>query len=181
LPTYTYSAVDIQGRTRKGSMPAQDESNLEMKLRGAGLWLVDAAPAVYVPPAKDKVAGSEKGWMSWGAPKRRTLIEFCTLMGFQTRVGITLLQALEVARQDCEDNRFRRVLAGLQHHIESGLLFCEALEKYPRSFSPHFISVMRAGETSSKLPDTFDDLRDYLEWPLRFSFSPLLSRSSPRC
>jgi type IV pilus assembly protein PilC len=100
----------------------------------------------------------------WGKRRRRALIDFCTLMSFQSKVGIPLVQALEVASQDCEDVQFRRVLAGLRHHIESGLLFYEALEKYPRLFTPHFVSVIRAGEMSSKLPETFDDLREYLEW-----------------
>jgi type II secretory pathway component PulF len=72
----------------------------------------------------------------WGKRRRRVLIEFCTLMAFQSKVGVPLVQALEVASQDCEDDHFRRILAGLQHHIESGLLFNEALEKFPRMFSP---------------------------------------------
>jgi type II secretory pathway component PulF len=52
---------------------------------------------------------------------RRELIEFCTLMSFQTRVGIPLLQSLELAAQDCHDPRFKRVIHGMQQHIESGL------------------------------------------------------------
>jgi type IV pilus assembly protein PilC len=99
-----------------------------------------------------------------GGRGRRELIEFCTLMTFQIRVGVPMMHSLEVARQDCTNGAFRAVLGGLRHHVESGLLFYEALEKYPKVFTPHFISVMRAGEMSSKLPEAFDDLRKYLEW-----------------
>src|SRR5205085_3981825 len=42
--------------------------------------------------------------------------------------------------------------------------FYEALAAYPSVFSRHFCSVIRAGELSSKLPETFDDLKKYLEW-----------------
>jgi type IV pilus assembly protein PilC len=38
------------------------------------------------------------------------------------------------------------------------------LEKFPRTFSLHFVSVIRAGELSSKLPEAFTDLKEYLEW-----------------
>jgi len=86
------------------------------------------------------------------------------LMSFQAKVGVPLLQALEVAQQDCEAPALREVLGGLQRSIESGLLFNEALEQYPRVFTPHFVSVIRAGETSSKLPEAFADLHNYLEW-----------------
>jgi type IV pilus assembly protein PilC len=164
MPVFRYYAIDNRGRGSKGTMPALDESNLEMKLQSAGFWLIDAATE-RPPAAMDKPAQSDLGWRTmWGKRRRRALIDFCTLMSFQSKVGIPLVQALEVASQDCEDVQFRRVLAGLRHHIESGLLFYEALEKYPRLFTPHFVSVIRAGEMSSKLPETFDDLREYLEW-----------------
>jgi len=38
------------------------------------------------------------------------------------------------------------------------------LGNYPSVFSGHFVSVIRAGELSSKLPETFEDLKKYLEW-----------------
>jgi type IV pilus assembly protein PilC len=85
-------------------------------------------------------------------------------MTFQIRAGIPLVRALEVAHQDCKNPGFRNVLMDLQRQIESGLQFYEALETYPRVFSPHFLSIVRAGEVSSKLPEALDDLKNYLEW-----------------
>src|SRR5881397_3421460 len=90
--------------------------------------------------------------------------DLCTLMSYQVRVGIPLVKSLEVAAQDCKDPSFKKVLAGLQSQLESGRTFYEALANYPAVFSPHFCSVIRAGELSSKLPETFQDLKEYLEW-----------------
>ena len=145
-------------------MPAMDESNLELRLKGLGLWLTDAVlerpePAGKAPPR------SEMRWLRLnGERRRRELIDFCTLMTFQTRVGIPLAKALEVACQDCKRPRLSKGSPRLQSHLESGLHFHEALTRYPGVFSTHFVSVVRAGEKSSKLPETFDDLRKYLEW-----------------
>jgi type II secretory pathway component PulF len=55
-------------------------------------------------------------------------------------------------------------LYDLQRQIESGQHFHEAMAKYPGVFSTHFISVVKAGETTSKLPEGFKDLKEYLEW-----------------
>ena len=164
MPVFRYQAADDQGHAINGTMPAQDESHLEERLESAGLWLIDAKVERALSGATKTVRLEGGGAGLWGKKKRRALIEFCTMMSFQSRVGIPLVQALEVASEDCEIVAFRSVLAGLQHHIESGLLFYEALEKYPRIFSTHFISVIRAGEMSSKLPETFEDLCKYLEW-----------------
>lgn len=164
MPVFTYQATDQRGRSFSGSMPAHDETNLEERLRLAGLWLIDANVERPSVTAERRDDGKTSKLVLRGKRKRRTLIEFCTLMGFQIRVGVPLIQALEVAIHDCEDLRFRQVLAGMQKHLEAGLLFHQALEKYPRVFPEQFISVIRAGETSSKLPETFEDLGGYLEW-----------------
>lgn len=164
MPVFNYQATDQRGRNFNGSMPAHDEGNLEERLRQAGLWLIDAniqRPSLAVENHSD---GKPSRLGLRGKRKRRTLIEFCTLMSFQIKVGVPLIQALDVAITDCEDLRFRQVLSGMQKHLEAGLLFHQALEKYPKVFSEQFISVIKAGETSSKLPETFEDLGSYLEW-----------------
>ena len=164
MPVYSYSAVNDKGKTTRGVMAAHSEPDLEEKLRTAGRWLLDAKlekPSAGAGSAKK----SGKGWsLTRRKTSRRDLIEFCTLMTFQTRVGVPMVTALEVASQDCQNPYFRQVLGGIKSHIESGLLFCEALGKYPKVFSPHFVSMVRAGENSSKLPETFADQREYLEW-----------------
>ncbi len=164
MPIFHYQAVDSGGRNVNGTMPAHDESNLEDKLKAVGFWLVAAKEAVK-PAASTDIKESKLSWVTGlGKHRRRELIDFCTLMGFQVRVGIPLVQALEIAGVECEHVGFRNVILGVKRHVESGLLFWEALEKYPTTFSPQFIAIMRAGEQSSKLPETFADLKKYLEW-----------------
>jgi type IV pilus assembly protein PilC len=164
MPVFRYQAIDKRGRNLAGLMPAHDESNLELRLRGLGLWLTDATLEELESAGSAAPESDIRGLRLRGKRRRRELIDFCTLMTFQTRAGIPLAKAIEVACQDCKDSAFQKVLTGLQGHLESGLRFHEALKRYPNVFSPHFVSVVRAGELSSKLPETLDDLREYLEW-----------------
>lgn len=164
MPVFRYQAIDKRGRNLGGLMPALDEPNLEARLKGLGLWLTEAT-LEKPEPAGTSPRRAEMRWLRLhGKRRRRELIDFCTLMTFQVRAGIPLAKALEVACQDCKDVTFQKVLTELQAHLESGLRFHEALKRYPEVFSPHFVSVIRAGELSSKLPETLDDLKDYLEW-----------------
>jgi type IV pilus assembly protein PilC len=161
MPLFAYEAVDAKGRLLTGRMAADTEAILEAKLSEAGVWLLAAKPRFPVKEVKAGASGA-----AWGESgiKRRDLIEFFTLMSFQTRVGLPLVQSLAVAAHDCENPRFRKILLGMQAHLEAGLLFHEALEKYPLVFTPHYTCVIRAAETSSLLPEAFDDLRKHLEW-----------------
>jgi type IV pilus assembly protein PilC len=163
MPVYRYQAIDHRGKSRSGSMPAPDESTLFTKLHTAGLWLTDAHKQRAITAAALSPAKLRRVKLR-GNRGRRELIDFCTLMTFQIRAGITLVKALEVASQDCKNEDFRAVLQDLQNEIESGLQFHEALAKFPGVFSVHFLSVIKAGEKSSALPEAFDDLRNYLEW-----------------
>src|SRR6266516_5452299 len=163
MPVFNYRGVDGRGRSITGTMIAESESGLEEKLRATGYWLLHAEADRGI--ISEKVGGAGKRWMNkWGQANRRDLIEFCTLMSFETKAGIPLIQALDVAAQDCENPKFKKLIKVLQRDIEGGLLFYQALEKSPDTFAPNFVSMVRAGEMSAKLPETFEDLRAYLEW-----------------
>ena len=164
MPVFRYQAIDKRGRDLRGLMLASDESNLEAKLKNIGLWLTEAAMERPSVASDDLPKASRFRLKLRPRQNRRELIEFCTLMSYQVRVGVPLVRALEAATRDCSDPRFRHVLSGIQNHVESGLHFYEALGQYPTIFDPHFISVIRAGEMSSHLPESFEDLRKYLEW-----------------
>ena len=161
MPVFHFQAIDRSGKTLTGQMPAISEVALEQKLSETGIWLIEAK--AQASKVEEQAKGSKRGWFDKGVT-RRQIIDFCTLMTFQCKVGVPLLQALDVARQDCENPYFGKVIGGMQKHIEAGMLSYEAMERYPQVFTPHFISVIKAGESSGKLPEAFHDLREYLEW-----------------
>src|ERR1051326_5215266 len=136
MPVYRYQAIDARGRNLSGLMPASDESALELRLKTIGLWLTEAALEKAKADA-EKAPGGDRRWMFFqGGRLRRDLIDLCTLMTFQLRVGVPLVRALEVARQDCSNRSFQKVLDSVQSDIESGLQLHEALTRHPKIFSP---------------------------------------------
>ena len=159
MPHYAYLGVDRSGRNVNGKMLAGDEVELEEKLHELGLWLVSAKRDRSADRARKRRGGS-----FFGGTSRQEMINFCTLMSFQLRVGITMITAIQVAAEDCENKEFRKVLFEVKKHIEAGIQLAEALERFPHNFPPQFVSLVRAGESSSALPETFMELKRYLEW-----------------
>src|SRR5215813_13024568 len=107
MPVFRYQAVDRRGRNLSGVMPAHDENNLDEKLRNLGLWLADASLERPMA-AGQKTPGYGLRWFkSKPSRLRRELIDFCTLMTFQVRVGVPLSKSLETAAQDCKNETFK--------------------------------------------------------------------------
>ena len=161
MQIFHYEAVNEAGSPKSGLMSAIDETRLEKKLLESGWWLISAR-AKEISAKSAHTANTRAGMM--GHASRRSLIDFFTLMSFQSRVGVPLLQSLEVASQECEDDKFKSVILQVKDLIESGSLFYEAIQRFPKVFSPQFANIIRAGETSSRLPETFMDLKEYVEW-----------------
>ena len=171
MPVFTYQAIDKTGRNLNGSMPAIDESDLHKKLKVLGLWLSDfqlktgAAGQAAESAPKSKLAAFIEGIVQ---PKkkfsRRELIDFCTLMTFQIKAGVPMVQALQATGEDCADPQFREIISKMKAHIESGMEFHEALALFPEAFDSHFVNVIHAGVISDKLPEIMENLKHYLEW-----------------
>ena len=107
MQIYHYEAVNEAGNPKSGMMSAKDETRLEKKLIESGWWLISARVKAGV--SKSSHAANERGGMM-GHASRRSLIDFFTIMSFQSRVGVPLLQSLEVASQECEDEKFKKVI-----------------------------------------------------------------------
>lgn len=164
MPEFRYQAIDKRGRNLNGNMLAHDETDLQKKLKETGLWLTEAvlARAGFNPAAAPESSVSKIRLR--GKRQRRELIDFCTLLTVQAREGVPLVQAMQATADDCKDPQFREVITKLQASMEAGMEFHEALLQFPGVFSSHFVSLVRAGVISGKLPETLDNLKDYLEW-----------------
>ncbi|MGE3312906.1 MAG: type II secretion system F family protein [Limisphaerales bacterium] len=158
---FSYQCIDQNGRTISGKMFAPDEATLEERLQASGLWLVEAQSAASTPK---KPASAARGLRLGNDAGRRELIDFCTLMSFQLRVGVTMVNALEIAAADCPNARFRKTVAEVKRRVESGEPLADAMSQFPRTFAGNITSLIRAAESSGTVPEAFLELKRYLEW-----------------
>lgn len=161
MQTFLYQGVDAQGRTVTGQLAAKDEASLEERLKVMGLWLTSAR---VEKPRGAKASSALSRWSVGGGGGRRELIDFATLMSFQLRVGIPMMQALEIAAADCANPKFRSTISELKRLVESGEPLADGMARFPGVFASHFTSLIRAAESSGTVPEAFLELKRYLEW-----------------
>ncbi len=169
MPSYRYKSIDKTGRTNLGVVTAESEAQLERRLSQQGLWLVEAE-LTRSPLTELRVKATGLAWSVrrkfglWPKVARQDLIEVCVQLSTQLKAGVSILPALEATHEETENEYLRRVLGDIRTRIESGSTLHGAMEVHLGVFSRQMISVVRAGEISSHLPEALTEIRQELEW-----------------
>lgn len=153
MALFMYKAVDPRGKSSMGQLEAINIFDLEMRLKRMGLDLVKGAPT--------KPGG---GLLRGGSIQRADLINFCFHLEQLTTSGVPLVEGLTDLRDSTENVRFREVISGIVENIQGGAGLSQAMSDYPDVFSPVFSSLVRAGETTGKLPQVLKSLAESLKW-----------------
>ncbi|MEF8701474.1 MAG: type II secretion system F family protein [Candidatus Accumulibacter sp. UW26] len=151
MPLYTYKAVTPEGRMVSGRIDAINPVDLEMRLRRMELDLVSGDPV------------NNRNPLSAGVP-RREIIHFCFHLQQLVRAGVPILEGLTDLRDSLEHPRFREIVASLIESIEGGQTLSQAMAQHGRVFDQVFVSLIRAGETTGRLPEILHSLNESLKW-----------------
>jgi type IV pilus assembly protein PilC len=149
---YTYKAVDARGRTVMGRVEAVNLFDLEQRLSRMDLDLVTGGPS------------SQASRFFGGRVPRQDLINFCFHLEQLSSAGVPVIEGLVDLRESVENPRFREVVAGLVESIEGGRNLSQALAEFPEVFSKVFVSLVRSGEQTGKLPEVLRSLTETLKW-----------------
>ena len=152
MPLFNYKAVDPDGRTVTGRLDAQNDIDLETRLRRMELDLISSSPV------------SNRQLLGMQTIPRRELIHFCFHLEHLVRVKVPILEGLKDLSDSLENPRFREVMTSLVDNIEGGQPLSQAMEAHPKVFDTVFVSLIRAGEASGKLPDVLQSLSETLKW-----------------
>src|ERR1700750_1713717 len=77
--------------------------------------------------------------------------------------GMTILRALYVLEAQTESKPLAEVIVKVRKDVEAGLPLSDALERHPKTFSPLFVAMTRAGETGGVLEESLIRVADQLE------------------
>jgi len=152
MALYTYKAIDARGKSVLGRVEAVNLFDLEQRLARMELDLVSGAPS----RATTRLLG--------GRIARQDLINFCFHLEQMASAGVALLDGLVDLRDSIESRRFREVIGGLVESIQGGRTLSQALGEFPEVFSKVFVSLIRSGEQTGKLPEVLTSLVENLKW-----------------
>jgi len=95
---------------------------------------------------------------------RRKLALFCRQFGSMLSAGIDYLPIISVLREQADSQEMREILDSLERDLKLGRLLSTSMCRFPKTFSPYFINMVRQGEREDMLDQVFIKLADHLDY-----------------
>ncbi|ACL06495.1 Type II secretion system protein, PilC [Desulfatibacillum aliphaticivorans] len=153
MATYNYTAMNEVGTKVSGTLEAETSDGARRILSSRG----------FIPTKVTKTRGEEKAQKESLGDRlsrvgARDIILFTKQFATMLRAGIPIIDLFKVAESQTENPKLKKVIAVISKDIQEGASLHQAMKKHPSVFSPLYLSMMRAGETSGALPQVLERL-----------------------
>src|SRR5688572_11308633 len=157
MPTYRYEIKESNGAITQGVLSAATLAAASQDLRNRGAFIMSLAPASDAARARK----SFNFEVSLG-PSQRDVQNFTSQLAVMIRAGISIRAAVEGIAEQATNPKFKAMLEQMRKDIESGKQFSDALMRYPKTFSPLYINMVKASELSGGFSKMLDRIAAYL-------------------
>ena len=98
-----------------------------------------------------------------GRMRAQEVIAFARNLAVMIDAGLSVSRALLVLQKQSKNKKVIVILEDLSISVQKGDTFSKALKAYPEVFPDLFVSMVKAGEESGKLPDSLRVIANQLE------------------
>lgn len=165
MASFEYHVKDKTGKDIKGTQDAEDSADLVKKLKAQGHLIIRIGEIkkkrVFFSSSKTSFQKKIRG--KAGRVKLDDLVIFARQMATLVSAGIPLVQSLDILASQVDKEKFRVMLKQMHNEILSGKSLSEAMIPHQSVFSPLFVHMVRAGESSGKLEEILDRVAHYFE------------------
>jgi general secretion pathway protein F len=161
MPVYEYKALDKKGKSVTGIIDAESASAARQKLRGNQTYPVsikqverstvdENRPDLKTIRLFDRVKSADLSMMT---RQLATLLE----------AGFPLVTAIDTLVHQISAPSFKKIIAQIKTAVVEGSSLANALSSYKNVFSPLYINMVHAGESSGTLEIVLERLADISE------------------
>lgn len=155
MPSYRYESRSPAGKVVSGIVEARDLAAASQQLRARGEYIVALAPADNV--------GKKGGGFSFSlGPSQKDVQNFTSQLAVMIRAGISIRSAIEGISDQQANPKFKAMLVQMKKDVEGGKQFSDALSRYPKTFSPLYVNMVKASELSGGFSKMLDRIAAYL-------------------
>ena len=154
MAQFTYTALDHAGAEVSGRLAGGNRAAVVEQLERKGLY------PVSIETVEEKAQDGGR-WLSGGRRVSRAQVdaftrELANLLGG----GVSLSKALRILSREASSSAARKQWTAVHDDVVEGTSLADALARWPRSFPPVYVAMVRAGETGGFLDVVLGQIAD---------------------
>ena len=154
---FRYVASDPNGRLMEGYVEAKSPAEV-LEWMGGQNWKPISLKAIRQTETQKFFGGLQQGGIT--IADQVFLTKYLALM---LKVGTDLFKAIDILVEDFDKPAVKSFLMEVRDALSKGQPFYTSFSRYPKYFSPVFINMVKAGESSGNLEKVFGDLSTSLQ------------------
>jgi general secretion pathway protein F len=158
MGAFEYTALDAQGKERKGLIEADTPKHARQLVREKQLLPMEIQEAAQSELKRSR----RRGFLRRGLSTLDLALltrQLATLL----RSGLPLEESLQAVAEQTEKPRVQRIILGVRSKVVEGHPLADGLRDFPQAFPEIYRATVAAGEQSGKLDSVLERLSDYTE------------------
>lgn len=155
MPLYRYQGHTETGKLKRGRMSAATPREVSMRLRDKGIivtHLEEAPESIWTKEITFERKVKDADFVMF-------LRQFAALL----KAGVSVVDATALLAEQTESEPLKKALYGIDKELQAGNPFSAAASAYKKVFPPLSVHIIRAGELSGQLDESFERLAAYYE------------------
>ncbi|MBL7045232.1 MAG: type II secretion system F family protein [Parcubacteria group bacterium] len=153
---FKYTAIDKTGHETAGSIDAINEDVAINSLQRQGLII-----ASIISAEEKTFLGSDITFFDRVSNKEVVILSRQISTLFEAQVSA--LRVFKLLGVESKNKLLKSALSDVVDDLQAGNTISKALSKHSKIFTPFYVNMVKAGEESGKLDQTFTYLADYLD------------------
>jgi type IV pilus assembly protein PilC len=156
---FNYEAVDATGAQKNGSIDAVNVDIAISSLQRRGLILT----TIKASDAASSGSLFSKNISLFDRVSTKDVVILSRQLSTLFQAQVSALRIFRLLGSETENHVLGTKLMTIADDLQSGSSISQALSKHPKIFTEFYVSMVKAGEESGKLDETFQYLADYLD------------------
>ncbi len=153
---FTYRAIDQDGHEREGTIeaPSQEVAVSSLQRRNLIISAIESS---------EKRSLLELDIPLFNQISNKEIVILSRQIATLFEAQVSALRIFRLLAAEVDNKKLSTVLSTVGDDIQSGSPISKALARHPKVFATFYVNMVRAGEESGKLSETFVYLADYLD------------------
>jgi type IV pilus assembly protein PilC len=155
MPNFKYRGKNIKGETLKGKLEAGSEKEAILLLRRQNIYPIEIK--------KESIANKEISFSIFQKVKIKDLAVFCRQFHAILDAGISVLESLDILRNQTENKKLRDAIDDIYEEVQKGKSLSSAMANYKSIFPEILINMIETGEVSGQLDVVLERMAVHFE------------------